>query len=204
MEYLVNEIDNWLKENANGIFTALNEPANEEQLNKLNSLTDEQLPVDVLCWFKIHNGINDKAFANLIYGLSFYSIDKLISRHGNNALSDQVMRYCDDGIKEKFNQSTKKIVIADDNSSCSLCIDLDPDDNGSYGQVVLFDDTYQVALLMADSLNELFKMFFDDLIDGNYTLLSEALEDGVHWLEGVGELDIINWYQYPKWSHVLK
>ena len=102
------------------------------------------------------------------------------------------MKYCDDGIKKTFGQSANKIVIADDNSSCLLCIDLDPDDNGSYGQVVFFDTTYQVALLMASSLTELFNLFLNDLICSNYELLPEALDDGVHWLEGVGELDIIN------------
>ena len=80
---------------------------------------------------------------------------------------------------------------------------LDPDSEGKFGQVVFFDSDYQVAILVADSLSELFENFLIDLESGHYELLPEALDDGVHWLEGKGELNIINWYHSPKWSFIL-
>ena len=206
MKNSIEKIDLWLKENANGIFDALNEPASSDQLEKLKNSFEARIPEDLDNWFRLHNGLKDGEFANLVYGLSFYSIEKVIKRHESIASSmyDQEMRFNDKGVKKTFNGSAQKIAIADDNSSCDLYIDLDPDSEGSFGQVVFFDSTYQVAILVANSLSELFEKFLTDLESGGYELLPEALEDGVHWLQGKGELDIINWPHSSKWSSILE
>ena len=126
MENTIRKIDAWLRGNANGIFEALNEPADSDQLEKLRNTFETEIPEDLVNWFQLHNGIKDGEFANLVFGLCFYSIDRVVQRSESFASStyDQKMKFNDKGVKNSFNVSSQKIAIADDSSSCDLYIDL--------------------------------------------------------------------------------
>ncbi len=206
MKEALERIDSWLGEHASGILDALQGPATPEKLSELQSMVKGELPEDLMIWFQVHNGFSPEKYANYALGLPYLSLERTIDRHAKmeTAAYDETMRYFDEGVAPSFNSSAEKIEIANDNSACQLYVDLAPTASGSYGQIVLFDADYQVALRVADSLRSLFNSFESDLYAGRYQLLPEALEDGVHWLQPDAELDVINWFRQPKWASILK
>ncbi len=81
-------------------------------------------------------------------------------------------------------------------------IDMKPADNGSFGQIILLDFDYNIALNIAPSVLELYTMFVNDLNEGKYSLDKNALEDGVEWLKPDKEIDIINWRGTSHWGNI--
>jgi len=52
------------------------------------------------------------------------------------------------------------------------------------------------------SVEELLQAFEADLGGDKYSLQEDALEDGVHWLQPVRDIDPINWFRSPRWKYV--
>ena len=112
------------------------------------------------------------------------------------------LRYTDKGIKSEYTFTNKRIPIGDDNGSSLLCIDLDPTEDGIYGQVIMVDYDMGVSLKLHNSILELVNQFEEDLKDDKYSLQEDALEDGVHWLDPIREIDPVNWFNSPRWAYV--
>jgi len=140
----------------------------------------------------------------LFYGFPYSSIEAIISaQHALNGGNDKNdLRYADEGINSQYTFGVKRIPIGDDSGTSLLCIDLDPADGGTYGQVIFLDYEMGVALKLNNSINEMVEQFETDLADDRYLLQEDALEDGVHWLDPVRELDPVNWFNSPRWQYV--
>ncbi|WP_444919226.1 SMI1/KNR4 family protein [Microbulbifer sp. JMSA003] len=201
-------IDGWLSENAPKIRDALNPPASEEAITELEETIGEKLPEDLKELYRIHNGLNSNAVANLVYGLQFYSIEEVILEYSRlKNIKDMKdfppLNYADPGVKVTSVSSMMRIPIGDDSSGCGLFIDLDPNSEGKIGQIVLYDQDYNIALNPASSIEEMYSDFANHLEAGRYKLLEDALADGEHWLDADAELDIINWHNSKRWKDIL-
>ena len=95
-----------------------------------------------------------------------------------------------------------RIPIGDDSGTSLLCVDLDPTAEGTYGQIILIDHENSVALKLNDSIKDCIDQFEHDLQNNRYSLQEDALEDGVHWLSPVDEIDPINWFNSDRWAYV--
>jgi cell wall assembly regulator SMI1 len=186
------------------INTALQGPASKKSLEELKQLVGEKLPEGLIALYSEANGTAPDMFANFAYGIPFISIERAISQleQFNSMSGDNELRYSDPGIKKSYTFSKKRIPIGDDNGTSLLCVDLDPDSNGIYGQVILIDYENDVAIKLSDSVEQHIEKFESDLKDGKYSLQEDALEDGVHWLSPAREIDPINWFNSPTWEYV--
>lgn len=112
------------------------------------------------------------------------------------------LRYADLGINNGYTFAAERIPIGDDSATCLLCVDMDPAEGGTLSQVILIDYELGTGLILNVSVSELVTQFAKDLQENKYSLLAEALEDGVHWLQPIREIDPGNWYNSPRWQYV--
>ncbi len=198
------EINSWLEKEAPKIKQTLNPPATEGELDKLRTVVDTLLPSDLISLYSIHNGMDNEKTANLVYGIPFLSIQDSIREILNyNTLDPEELFYADIGIDKKYIFSKYRIPIGSDSGTCLLCVDLKPTDQGLVGQVILLDYERNTALVISKSVSEMYYLFSEHLKAGEYSLLEEALEDGVEWLKPSKEFDIINWHNTSQWGEIL-
>ena len=201
---MLKNLEKILNEKAPLILEALQGGADHSEIEKLESLIGSDLPNDFKLLYRSRNGFEKGKFANLFYGFPFMRLDSIISAQekviaGNHS---EPLRYADDGIKGSYTFGLRRIPIGDDSGSSLLCVDLDPSDSGRYGQVIFVDYDMEVALRLHSSVEELVQAFETDLGGDRYSLQEDALEDGVHWLQPISEIDPINWFRSPRWKYV--
>ena len=201
---MLNKAIEWLSSNAPQIVEALQEPASSVKIKELETLVGKKLPEGLISLYETCNGTHPEKFANFAYGMPFISIDKSIKQIQNftQPNDEKELNFSDEGIKKNYTFGTLRIPIGDDSGTCLICVDLDPESNGNYGQVILIDYDYNVALKLANSVNEYISNFTSDLFSGKYGLQEDTLEDGVHWLEPEREIDPGNWFNSPTWQYV--
>ncbi|CAA6827126.1 MAG: Unknown protein [uncultured Sulfurovum sp.] len=200
---MLSKIKEMLQVKAPLIEKAFQSPVEILKFSELESLTLSKLPTEFKSLYLSSNGFKENEYANLFYGFSFSSIEKIISKLGMiESSSNDSLQYADKGIKREYTFSNKRIPFGDDNGTSLLCIDLDPTEDGTYGQVILLDYDMNVALKLNNSIQELVDQFEEELENNKYSLQEDALEDGVHWLEPIRELDPINWFNSPRWQYV--
>jgi len=194
----------WLSVNAPKIVEALQSPASTNKLEELESLVGCKLPESLISLYKTYNGINPDLFANFAYGIPLISIEQVIEKVTEFEVPNDGVKltHSDEGIKGSYTFGKLRLPIGDDSGTCLICVDLDPESNGKYGQVILIDYDCNVALKLADSVKEYIELFASDLIDGRYTLQEDALEDDVHWLKPESSIDPGNWFNSPTWKYV--
>jgi len=201
------EIENWLDAKAPKIKQALNPPALNSDFEELkNSLNISSLPEDLLNLYSIHNGLNSSELANMVYGIQFLSIDKILVEIENYDIfiKDKEINkliHADKEIENNYKFSKSRIPIGSDSGTCLLCVDIKPTKEGSVGQIILLDHEKNVALNIAPSISEMYSRFVRDLHNNKYGLAEDALEDGVEWLDPTKELDIVNWHNIERWKH---
>lgn len=66
----------------------------------------------------------------------------------------------------------------------------------------MLDYEMNVALMLNDSIQELVNQFEEELKNNKYSLQEDALDDGVHWLDPIREIDPVNWFNSPRWQYV--
>ena len=197
------KVNEWLGANAAQIKESLNLEISLENESKLLELSPEKLPMDFLDMYRCHDGIDDEKVANLFFGMTFYTSQKVIQSYGNISQSDSFeFNYADEGIIPSYSKELIRVPFGDDSGKCGLYCDLSPSEGGEYGQIIFIDHEYKVALKLAASTTALVQDFSNDLEQGVYLLAEDALEDGVHWLSPIREKDPGNWFNSPTWSHL--
>lgn len=188
---MLTHIEIILKEKAPLILEAFQGGAEESKIEKLESVVGSILPDDFKKMYRYKNGFDNSKLANLFYGFPFLGLDEIIKAQEKTKASNNIepLRYADPEIKRNYTFSPKRIPIGDDSGTSLLCVDLDPSDIGSYGQVILVDYEMGVALKLNSSVEELVKQFESDLTNDKYSLQEDALADGVHWLKPIREID---------------
>lgn len=201
---MLQEIKNILKVKAPSIVDAFQAGADEGSIAKLESLVSEKLPDDMKLLYRDSDGFSDEKYANLFYGFPFINLKKVMSIiNSSEAISDDAqLKYADDGIDSSYTHSKKRVPIGDDSGTSFVCVDLDPADDGVYGQVILLDYEMGVALRLNDSISDMVREFEDDLKQDKYKLQEDALADGVHWLDPIKQVDPGNWFNSPRWQYV--
>ncbi|MCL1115461.1 SMI1/KNR4 family protein [Shewanella basaltis] len=201
---MFDKIESILKQKAPLIVEAFQGAADESKIEQLESLIGTVLPNNLKKMYRSRNGFDYTKFANLFYGFPFLELDVIIQAQENLKSTNTLepLRYADPEIKSDYTFGLKRIPIGDDSGTSLLCVDLDPSDVGSYGQIILVDYDMRVALKLNSSVEELLLQFEDDLINDKYSLQEDALADGVHWLKPSREIDPGNWFNSSRWQYV--
>ena len=198
------KIESILQKKAPLILEAFQGSAEQAKIEKLESLVGVVLPNDFKSMYRSKNGFDNTKFANLFYGYPFLELDVIIKTQEKWKARNNLepLRYADPDIKRDYTFGVKRIPIGDDSGASLLCVDLDPSDTGSYGQIIMVDYEMRVALKLNSSVKEMVQQFESDLENDKYSLQEDALADGVHWLKPVREIEPGNWFNSPRWQYV--
>ena len=200
------KIDNWIKANAERIGQfSLQPPAGSQQIEELEQLVGKLIPPDFKDLYQWHNGLNDEEnFGSLFFGMDFFSIDSIIGEFNyrqQNAADEKIaLKTVDKGINSSDIYNPDWLKFAFDGAHTGLYLDLSPTAEGKYGQILFIDDEYETGILVADSTAKLVSDFANDLEANLYSLHSDALDDGNHYLEADSTIDIVNWQDSEKWK----
>jgi cell wall assembly regulator SMI1 len=198
-------INVWLRKNARRILNnSLNKGATEIDIDRLQKIVGQVLPVDLVHLYTSYNGMSDdQNIGNFFYGLDFIPLEEVISDVVRRSSSPIIpLGRADAAIDKKDMLNRDWLLLAHDHSHASLRVDLTPTPLGTVGQVIFIDEEYETGILMARSVDELIKNFANDLESGLYTLNQDALEDGNHYLEPDKKIDLVNWFSSERWAHL--
>ncbi len=180
---------------------ALLPPATDEDIHLLRQSVDGELPTDLVDLYKSSKGIDPQKSLNFAYGVTFTPMNQATSIVKRISDSNKLV-FADSGIDKSYTFTKARIPIGDDSGSFLVCVDLKPTNEGNVGQVILIDLDYRVALKLASSVTEYLHNFERDLASNKYSLAEDALDDGVHWLMPVKEINPVHWNTSPTWEYV--
>ena len=200
---MLEKIKKHLEQMAPKIVDALQEPVSDETIERLEKLIDKKLPEDFIALYKEHNGLDTDELVNFTYGIPLFPLEESIDILENyeKYLEKMDLEYADPGIDSSYTMNMTRVPLRDDGQTL-LAIDLAPTEEGTYGQVILIDYEYEVALKLNDSITEYLTQFEADLGNNLYSLQEDALDDDNHWLDPVREIDPVNWFNSPTWKHI--
>lgn len=198
---MIEQVKVLLNQFAPEIVESLLPPAMPQQIEELRSVVGRLIPDDLVALYSQTAGNNPECFANFAYGLVFTDIESAISKFKDEPETES-FQFADPGIKKSGFAPGSRFEIGNDSAHSSICVDLDPDSSGTYGQVIYVDLEMNVALLLAKSIREYIEKFEKQLSEGMYSLQEDALADGVQWLDPDRSIDVNSWYNSPTWKYV--
>lgn len=158
----------WLATNAPHLLEILNNGATQTSIDKLEKIINHELPGDFIEFYKIHDGqkVSDEG---LINREQFLSIDKIIHEWECwdellEQFQDEDGPYTsepDEGIKSNW-WNPLWIPFTHDGCGNHICVDLDPETNGKFGQVIQMWHDISHRELYATSFLE----WFDNYVKG--------------------------------------
>lgn len=174
------KIKNWIEANHPVMLTTLNDGASSLDFQRLEALTEKELPEDFKGFYRVHNGQNRTTYLNLFDGDLLLEIDCIIDdwqtwkivlpeiNANCRAMFDQPAASSPDkGIKSDW-WNLAWVPITTNGSGDSYCLDLDPSAEGTYGQIIrMWHDNPQRELI-APSFREWIYSFISDLEKGVY------------------------------------
>ena len=164
----------WLSENCAAEIRGLNDPATSDEFDELESIIAMKLPDDFKQYLTIHNGQGSDG-GGIVDGSILLSTVEIIREWESlkyqleNTDLDLEEYYVerDDGLKGDVLNS-KWIPFVSDRNGNYFCLDLDPAEGGSYGQIIdLYHDDFERNILSV-SFKEWFSQYVSDLEDGEY------------------------------------
>ena len=167
----------WLKLNYEEGFEDLNPPATDEEIQSLKIALDFDLPKDLIDILKIHNGQKGDA-GYLFDGQEFLSSNRIISEWKvwkdllDNGSFNGSYSEPQEGIKNDW-WNKKWIPYTHNGSGDHYCIDMDPSENGTSGQIITMWHDDDQRDLLSSSLSEWFKSYVEGLYSGQYIYTDE-------------------------------
>lgn len=158
----------------------LNPPATVQKIEEVERKMGITFPDDVKTLYLTHDGENDEG-PGLFFGLSFLSLESMLAEWKNCfELSDdeelqQIESYSvpEGAIKEQY-LNRYWIPIAHDHGGNFLGIDLEPDSNGIYGQLINFGRDETVKHVIAYNITDFITFIAQTLKNGAYTIDEET------------------------------
>jgi cell wall assembly regulator SMI1 len=202
MKEIWKTIENKLKEMAPLVYEDLNEGATQEQIDELERVIGAKLPTDFVEFYKIHNGQTPIKFdpeITLFNHAKLMSIDEIIEVWDMWKGLVEAGEFIDNKNKPKKTNpdtgikndwwNTLWIPFFDDGNSNHYCIDLDPAQDGNYGQVIQTWHDDKDRKLIARSFKDWFIQFKDDLLNEKLVRIEYVDDDGKLFYYGIDYKD---------------
>lgn len=175
MEEIWLRIESWMQVNAPRVLKSLQSGASETRIIEFEDFLSITLPEDIRCSYKIHNG-QSRNGGGLIYGREFLSLQRIKDEWEvwKELLDDGVFND-EDGKDQGSNPvpgirnlwwSENWIPLTDDGSGNHDCIDLDPAEGGTVGQIITMWHDDADRSIIAPSFAEWLKQYADGLESG--------------------------------------
>lgn len=198
-------IQKWLAQHAAKIANqSLNPSASSSEIEQFEQRLSKHLPDDFKHLYSWHNGMNEaENLGNLFYGMELFSLDHILQYRAN--LADLAnaglsLEHTDPQINPDNTHNPDWIIFAHDGGRTGLYLDLAPTSQGKVGQIIFVDVDFDVAILVADSIEALVNDFASDLQADLYALNEDALEDENEFLECDESIDLVNWHNSQRWA----
>ena len=155
-----------------GFNPAFREGLTDDQLSEMEQKTGLILPDEFKALYKLHNG-QDYSGNCLFDYFSLNSIDDIMNTWETfksleqEFEKDDIKSEPEKGIKDKW-CSSKWLPFANTADGHSICIDYDPDETGTAGQIVTFWYNSEERNLIAKSFEEFIKIYVKNIQDGIY------------------------------------
>jgi len=193
-------IENYLAANHPLILDGLAPGATEDDIAKFETAVGYRLPDDVRSSLKRHNGqLHEpnswKPIGGILvpYGWELLSLRGMLGEWNEHRSIEEDLG--PDNVLESGNPGVRpctflaaRIPFAADSGGNSLCVDLDPDDGGTVGQIIDFDHEGDCAVRIADDyrswLNAIADGFEAGLFPFNERLQLFEIPDGTRYTLG--------------------
>lgn len=176
------QIEKWLNKNCPHLIEELNSGVSQQDIEILESKLNISLPADFLEFYKIHNGQNSSEglfelnvllpFDRIVNNWTVYT--ELLDRCEFDDDEGKVLTvsYLDKGLKNNW-WNHKWIPIASDARGEDICIDFDPSEEGTLGQIIDVFSNIDGRLLLSGSFHEWIEKYVADLEAGLYTYVAD-------------------------------
>jgi cell wall assembly regulator SMI1 len=183
-------IEVWLAGHAQYLLRDLRKGAAPAMLAKLEAQIQRGLPETVRAFYAIHDGQKSQCPQGLFYSLQFMPLARVLESQRvwaelvdiNDELAYAMSSSPSGHIKPVY-ANPLWIPFAHDQSGNHLGIDLDPDVQGSEGQVIVFGRDENRKRLVAQSFEAFIDMFVEQLEAGNF-VIQEKILDFKNYLDG--------------------
>lgn len=172
MNNIWEQFKQWMLLNYEAGLESLRAPVSDSEIDQLESKVKSTLPKEFSESLKIHNGQdNEKGW--LFMGEEYLSTSRIIDEWNvwNNLLTEGTFEGIEsepeEGIKNDW-WNPKWIPFTYDGSGNHLCIDLDPGENGTVGQIIRIWHDEETRSLEAGSFKEWFETYIQGILEGHY------------------------------------
>lgn len=181
MEEVWKRIQLWVGNNAPALSDALFGGVIDEQVKELEEVIEKKLPEDFIESYKLHNG-QDPDQDRLVDGEELLSFDRIVDEwkiwkelYDSNTFENEngpLVSAPETGIKNDW-WNPAWIPVTYDGCGNHYCMDLDPGEDGNYGQIIRMWHDSDERELVASSFKEWLSVYADDLESGAYCYSEE-------------------------------
>jgi cell wall assembly regulator SMI1 len=179
------DFESWLTKNIPEVVSDLNPGTTDDELQTFAATLNISLPEEFKELYRWHNGQKMEINTGPWYGLSFLPLKKVLSECGSWAdvllnsspeslvsLSRYMSSVPPNCIRLQY-ANNKWIPFAYDWGGNYLGIDLDPDENGTIGQVINFGRDEERKIVVAPNLHAFVTWMLNELTSGNFNIRTE-------------------------------
>jgi cell wall assembly regulator SMI1 len=170
MKEIWNKIETWLSKNAANVLLSLADGATDEEIARAEEIMEIKFTEDFKASYRIHNGQKGNANTGFINGWDFLSLIGIVSEWQDwvdMGEFNEPFSKPEKGIKNDW-FNNKWLPLTSNGNSDHHCLDLDPDQDGKYGQIIMLWHDDPLRSLQADNFTEFLSNFADDLENGGY------------------------------------
>lgn len=177
IEDLWNKHCEWLKVNLPDAYQSLNGPASIADFDKFKNASGYDMPDNLKRIYAMNNGQDPDCMIGVWWGLSFLPIKEMLQYHLKKIqpidMSDKDTSFPQGSIK-LLNTNPFWIPFAEDGSYNYLAVDLDPDVNGSVGQVMNYGRDERYKCVIAIDIEEFLLFMTEEIKKGYYTIQTDG------------------------------
>lgn len=183
---LWSKFEKWLELNCQEIVDSFNEPAAKAEITKAEQKMGVTFPDSLKGLLLIHNGQRNEypeqrfEYVGAIGNYELLTIEEIVDTWETmkELLDNKLFEDFDEveavgPVKEEYWWNPRWISIATNGTGDDICIDLDPDEGGTVGQVITFWYDWEEWKVISRSLEEWFGEITKCLEDGTYKLIEE-------------------------------
>jgi cell wall assembly regulator SMI1 len=177
MKEIWNRIENWLRDNAPEILADLEPGASDTEIKEAEEYLKVSFPEHMKASLKIHNGQKGES-SFLIDGWQLLPLEKIMEEW--DAWADLIEMGDFEGIRSYSKGQIKNdwwnpkwIPLTFSGEGDHYCLDLDPDQGGKAGQIIITWHDMPNRDLVADSYKEWLEQFAADLEADKYIIAPE-------------------------------
>jgi internalin A len=173
---------NWLKETISDQYSLLNTSAGESEFNTFEKEIGFAFPEELKELYSQNNG--SKGF---YFGLTFLPLEDVIkqlksweeTRKEINSSHDDQCESVPEGKIKKMYSNPKWIPFIYDGGGNFIGLDLDPDEQGTIGQIINFGRDEDKKYILGKNLEEFLQVINKQIEEKNYYLFKSTVGNGV-------------------------